>query len=355
MAEDLGQSRTEAPTPRRRQEAREQGRVAVSQELTGGLLLLAGALALLWGGAGLGGGLLDGVRRGLSGAAVRDLGPEQARALLVGLAAQAAHLVAPLLAALFVVALVAMVFQVGFHFLPGLLAFRIDRLDPMAGLQRMFSLAGVVRGLAALAKVMIVAAVAYVVCSGRARELSALWQHDLPTAVALGWAVVLRLAIIAAIALLVLGGLDYAFQRYRLEQSLWMTRQELKEELKQEEGDPVIKARMRKLGREMSQRRMMRDVPRATVVITNPTHLAIALRYEKGQPAPRVLAKGAGHVAQRIVETARRHAVPVVERRPVAQALYKAVKVGQEVPAALYHAVAEVLAYVYRLRGTPIL
>jgi flagellar biosynthetic protein FlhB len=131
-----------------------------------------------------------------------------------------------------------------------------------------------------------------------------------------------------------------------------MTRQELKEELKREEGDPLIRARIRKVARELARKRMMDDVPRATVVITNPTHLAIALRYERGvTAAPRVVAKGAGVLAERIVTLARNHAVPVVERKPLAQALYKAVKVGQDIPTALYYAVAEVLAYVYRLRS----
>jgi flagellar biosynthetic protein FlhB len=131
-----------------------------------------------------------------------------------------------------------------------------------------------------------------------------------------------------------------------------MSRQELKEETKREEGDPLIRARIRKLARESARNRMMADVPRASVVITNPTHLAIALQYDRGtMSAPKVVAKGAGFVAQRIVELARRHAVPVVERKPVAQALYKVVQVGQQIPAALFYAVAEVLAYVFRLRA----
>ena len=128
---------------------------------------------------------------------------------------------------------------------------------------------------------------------------------------------------------------------------------ELKDELKREEGDPQLRARMRKMQRERSRKRMMQEVPRATIVITNPTHIAVALRYERGtMPAPRVIAKGAGFLALRIMELARRHGVPVVERKPIAQAIYKAVPVGQDIPGALYLAVAEVLAYIYRLRGT---
>jgi flagellar biosynthetic protein FlhB len=131
-----------------------------------------------------------------------------------------------------------------------------------------------------------------------------------------------------------------------------MTRQELKEELKREEGDPHLKGRLRKMQRELAQRRMMAEVPLATVVVTNPTHLAVALRYERGrQDAPRVLAKGRGYVARRIEALARRHAVPVVENKPVARALFRHVRIQQEIPTVLYFAVAEVLAYVYRLRA----
>ncbi len=350
--EDPGQSRTEAPTQRRREEAREQGRVAVSQDLTATLLILAGILGLFLGTRTLGSGLLDGVRMGMSVAPRHDLTTHETQALLAWTASRGALLIAPLLALLFVVALGATVLQVGFHVVPGLLALRPDRLFLAGGLSRLFSLAGVARALAAVLKLAAIGAIAYFVCSRRSRELMTLSQHSLPACVSIAWSMVLRLCLIIGFALLVLSAFDYGIQRFRLEQSLKMTRQELIEERKREEGDPQIKARIRKLGRELSRRRMMRDVPRATVVITNPTHLAVALRYDKGtRSAPRVLAKGAGYVALRIVETARRHAVPVVERKPVAQALYKAVAVGQEIPMALYQAVAEVLAYLYRLRG----
>ena len=182
--------------------------------------------------------------------------------------------------------------------------------------------------------------------------MAALGQYDLSTAVGITWDMTVRLALVAGGAMVVLGAADYAFKWFQLEQKLRMSKQDLIEEHKKEEGDPQIKARIRKLGRELSQRRMMKSVPTATVVITNPTHLAIALRYDKTiHSAPRVVAKGAGHVAKRIVEMARSHAVPVIEKKPVAQALFKAVKVGQDIPMALFQAVAEVLAFVYRLRN----
>lgn len=349
MAEEAGQSRTEAPTQRRRDEARRQGRVAVSPDLTAAVLLLAGVLALLGGAAALGSGLLNDVRKGLAARPPRELTVRGAADLLTALMVRGGGRIGPLVALLFAAALAVMAFQVGLHLVPELLALKPERLAQ--GLGRLFSLGGVVRGLVALLRVAIIAAAAYLVCAGRRRELATLGQHDLATASSLAWGIVLRVALVAAVILVVLGVLDYGAKRFQLEQSLRMSRRELIEEHRQEEGDPQIKARIRKLGREYSQRRMMQEVPRATVVVTNPTHLAIALRYDRAvSPAPRVVAKGAGLIARRIVEAARRHAVPVVERRPVAQALFRAVKVGQDIPLALYQAVAEVLAFVYRLR-----
>ena len=208
------------------------------------------------------------------------------------------------------------------------------------------------RGLVAVFKVGVVAAMAAWVLRGRAVQISTLGQNDLASASVQAWDIAIRLALAITAALAVLGVADYVFQRWRYEQSLRMSRQELKEELRREEGDPLMRGRIRKMQREAARKRMMQDVPKATVVITNPTDLAIALRYERGtMAAPRVVAKGAGFVARNIVGLARRHSVPVVERREIAQALFKAVKVGQDIPAALYYAVAEVLAYLYRLRG----
>jgi flagellar biosynthetic protein FlhB len=243
---------------------------------------------------------------------------------------------------------------VGFHVAPELLVPRWNRMSPAAGWSRMVSGASAMRGLMSLLKVAAVSVIAFWVLKGRANQIALLGAGSLSNALAQSWDIALRLALAIAAALVLVGLADYTFQRLRHEQSLMMSRQEVKEELRREEGDPHTRARIRRLAREVARKRMMDDVPRSTVVITNPTHLAIALRYDRGSmSAPRVVAKGAGAVAQRIVALARQHAVPVVERKPVAQALYKAVKIGQDIPAVLYYAVAEVLAYVYRLRARP--
>lgn len=353
MAEDLGHSWTEAATPRRREEARAQGRVVISLELATGLLLLAAVGVLWFGSRGMGADLMEVVRYGMLRSSINDLGPQQTRELLTGFLMKGMQLLQMLFGLLFVVSLGVMVGQAGFRILPALAAPNWERINPTMGLGRLFSLPALLRGGAATAKVAVTLVLAVVLMKGRFARLAAFDQQGLPSVAAQTWHIVLILGLAVAAAFTLIGAVDYVLQRLRFEASVRMTREELKEEIKREEGDPHIKARIRKLSRELSQRRMMRDVPRASVVVTNPIHLAIALRYDKGElDAPRVVAKGAGYVARRIVETARRHGVPVVERKPVAQALYKAVQVGQEIPAALYQAIAEVLAYVYRLRGT---
>jgi len=352
MAEEFNQSRTEAPTQRRREEARQQGQVAVSRELSSGLLLLAGAGALWLGGAALAGGLLNALRLDLLGIHHSDFSPEQTRDVFAVMFQRAAGLVGFIVGFLLVVGVAVSALQSGVQFFPELALPRWERLSWANGWSRMVSLASGVRGLAAILKLGAVAGLTYWVLRGRLPQISSLCECPLTSVAVQAWNLVLHLALAIAAALVVVGLLDYLFQRWRHEQSIMMSRQELKDEVKREEGDPMLRARVRKLQREMNRRRMLEDVPRATVVITNPTHLAIAIRYERGtMPAPKVVAKGAGFLAQRIAERARRHAVPVVERQAVARALYKAVNVGQEIPTALYHAVAEVLAYVYKLRG----
>jgi flagellar biosynthetic protein FlhB len=354
MAEELGQSRTEAATPHRREEAREQGQVALSADLSTGLVLLAGVAVMAVAAQSMATGLLTYVRFDLLHSWVADLTPEHVQTVFISQFGRGMTLIGAILGLVFIVALATGVLQVGVHFVPGLAAFKWERLAPAAGWSRMFSAASAFRGLLALLKVAVMAGVVYWVIKGRSTQISELNEVNLTTSTHQAWTTAIRLALAVAGALAILGLADYGFQRWRHEQSLKMTRQELKEEIKREEGDPQIKARVRKLQREAAKKRMMGDVPRATVVITNPTHLAIALRYDRASmTAPKVVAKGAGHVAQRIIDVARNHAVPIVERKPLAQALYKSVKIGQEIPAALYYIVAELFAYLYRLRGSP--
>jgi flagellar biosynthetic protein FlhB len=232
-------------------------------------------------------------------------------------------------------------------------AFNWEKLSPFEGWQRIVSAGGLVRALAALLKTGVIVLLSLWIVWGRGPEIGSLASGELARSVGIGWDITVRLLLGAAAALILIGLADYGFQFWRHERSLMMTREEVREEHKTDEGDPQIRGRRRALMRHLvSRRRMLEEVPKATVVVTNPTHLAVALRYERGvMNAPQVVAQGAGFIAEQIRERAARHAVPILERPALAQALYRAVKVGDEIPVALYYAVSEVLAYIYRLRG----
>lgn len=352
--EDLGQTRTEEPTPRRREEAREQGQVAFSPDLTTGLMLLVAMVSLATLVPTIANGLIDLFRQGMLRSSVQNLGPQQVQNLFARLFSQGLDWLGFFFGVMVVAGILVTVMQVGFHVVPGLLGIKLEKLSFANGWGKLFSLQGGMRGLVALVKVAAIVLVAFWVLQKRGVDIAGLGEMRLASATARAWSTVVHLSLTVAGALVVLGSADYFFQRWQHERSLKMTKQELKEDLKREDGDPHVKARIRKLQREAAQKQMVHDVPKATVVITNPTHLAIALRYVPDEMgAPKVLAKGAGAVAQRIMDIARRHGVSVVERKPLAQALFKTVKIGQQIPAALYVAVAEVLAFVFRLKGMP--
>ena len=196
-----------------------------------------------------------------------------------------------------------------------------------------------------------VGGMAYTILKGQTEKIPALIDLNVPDILGFMGHVSLKIGFYTCLILIVLAGLDYIFQRWQHERDLRMSKQEVKDEHKQREGDPLVRSRIRAAQREMAMRRMMADIPKATVVITNPTHLAIALKFERSMQAPMVVAKGAGHVAERIRNIAEQHDIPIIEQKPLARALYKKVEIGHYIPAELYHAVAEILAYVYRLKG----
>ncbi|MDB5312210.1 MAG: flhB 1 [Gemmataceae bacterium] len=353
MAEEVDEeSKTEDPTPRRREEARRQGQVPFSSEAVGSVVLLAGVVGLMNLGPAVGATMLDVFRHDLPRVFHPEFGPEEAQALIARVATRVLTALAPLLGLLVAVGAAAGVAQVGFQINTERLELNFDKLNPATGWKRLFSVSALVRGLLTILKVVALAGVAYWVVERRAGVITTISRDRVGGAAAAAWAVVLQLALYLSAAVALVAVLDYLHQRRRFEQSLRMTKQELKEELKQEEGDPQVKARIRQIQRERTRRRMMAEVPKATVVITNPTHFAVALRYDPARDAaPVVVAKGTGPFAKRIADLARAHAVPVLERPPLARALYSGVKEGQPIPGPLFRAVAEVLAFVYRVRG----
>lgn len=340
--------RSEAPTPKRRQEARERGEVVRSTEVNSALVLLATFGALVVGGGVTAQVLVGTLQQGLHLGGRVDLGAEGVRSLLVGASWDFARAAAPIVLVAALVGLLANLAQVGFLLTPKAIGWRWDRVNPLRGLQTLVSTRGAIEALKALLKLAILGAVAYWTLAPSWERLPALAGMDLLAVVDWEIDIASRLAFRVVAAFCVLAAADYGYQRWRHEKSLRMSRHEVQEEGRQQEGNPQIRARVRGLQQERSRRRMMDAVPKASVVVVNPTHIAVALQYENDRMrAPRVVAKGKRLIAERIVALARAAGVPIVQDIPLARALFKLVEIGGEVPVAFYRAVAKILAYVY--------
>jgi len=350
VADQNFQDKTEPATPKRREEARKKGEVAKSRELASIAVLGAGVLYLYFGTRSLTlnmGHIIERTFQGIAGGIYTDQG-------LVDFATRSLKdflwLVLPLMLALSVVALAVNLAQTGFLWTVEPLAPKASKIDPVKGLTQIFSKRSLVELGKSLFKILIVGWAAFSTLKEEfSHLLPLLYEDKIQILTALGSAS-LKVTVRCCWVIAILAILDYLYQRWEFEQKLKMTKQEVKEEFKQTEGDPQIKAKIRAAQREMARRRMMEEVPKADVVITNPTHLAVALRYEEGKmTAPAVVAKGANRIAHRIREVAEENGVPVVENKPLAQNLYK-LELGEEIPSEFYQAVAEILAYVYSLK-----
>jgi len=351
MADDY-QDRTEQPTPKRRQEARRKGMVARSRDLSSALVLLSGLLILgLWSGV-MGRKTMEMLKVWLTNLRPGLVTQNHLPVLLANCGLAMAGLVAPVFLGLAVTAVLANYLQVGWLFAPERLTPDLSRVQLFAGLKRLFSLHSLVLLASSLLKVILIGVVVYVTLKGEWLQLLPLLNQEVGQIVgyleAAGWRISGRIIL----AFLALGVLDFFYQRHRHEKSLKMTKQEVREEMRQMEGDPKVKARIRSIMRQLATKRMMAKVPTADVVVTNPTRLAVALKYDGSRMlAPEVVAKGQGFIALKIIALAQEAGVPLVENRPLAQSLFKQVEVGQAIPTTLYRAVAEVLAYVYSLRA----
>lgn len=351
MAEDRG-SKTEKPTSKRRSDARKKGQVAKSMELNTFAVLLSGAFALFFASTFIHTQLTGIMKDMLSHAAQISIEGDDFFAFMIGNVRLMGILLAPLALAVFFMAVLANLVQVGLHFTPEPLAPKLSKINPLKGFARLFSARSLMELFKSIAKMLIIGLTAYLTIRGEMDQVMML--GDMPPA-QIGYFVLrvsFEIFLKTCWIFFVLAVLDYAFQKWQFERDLMMSKDEVKEELKQTEGDPLVRARIRSLQREMSRKRMMAQVPKADVVVTNPTHLAVALAYDPKQAAaPVVVAKGQALMAERIKQIAREHNIPVIEEKPLAQALYKAVDVGEVIPYLFYQAVAEILAYVYQLKG----
>lgn len=344
-------SKTERATPKRRRETRNRGQVAKSIDLSTGIDILAAFFVFQFFGAGLFEQLQDVVRGSIQAAASPHMAEatftDMGRATLLTVA----RLLLPILLSLAVIGYLSQFVQVGPLWATDPLKPRLSKLNILKNARRvMISQQAIVQLVKGFVKLAIVGGFMYFIARGQISELASLSQMPLRDAVSETVRLCLNLGMKCAFVLLALGVADYLYARRKYFADLRMTKEEVKEETRQAEGDPKIKNRQRRVRMEMFQR-MLRNVPTADVVVTNPTHYAVALKYDTlTMDAPRVVAKGKDLLAQRIKQLAAEHNIPVVENVPLAQALYKSCPVGREIPAFLYQAVAEVLAFVFRVR-----
>ncbi len=344
------EEKTEAPTPKRRNEARSKGQVARSQDLTAAVLLLSSFVAL----AALGPGLW----RSLAAIMTAALSAENPQRLdnvlpLAGaIAVEIIQRIGLILVVLFLATLASLYVQIGWLITFQPLIPSLSKVSPLAGFKRLFSAKSLMRAASSFLKLLIVGVVAYFTLASSLTAVVYSFSFGFHDIIQIGSALTLDLGFRLGGALLILALIDVAWQRYSHEKELRMTKEEVKDELRSMEGDPQIKRRRRQLQLQLAAQQLQKDVPTADVIVTNPTHLAIAIRYDATEmPAPRVVAKGADYMAIRIRQIAKDHGIPMVERRPLARALYDTVEPGDYIPEKFYRAIAEILAYVYELTG----
>ena len=348
---DEGQEKTEQSTPKRRGEAREKGQVAKSREVSSVAVLVACLIYFYFNATGLLEKLMAMMASIFKSSGQAAISMDNVQSLLTGLLFKVFFLLLPLLLVVSLAAILSNIIQVGVIFSPAAMRPELAKISPVKGFQKLFSLRSLVELIKNIIKMFIVGFIAYLVIKKEIGGFLPLAEQGAGAIVIYMGKISFKILLNTCWVLILLAILDYLYQRWEYEKSLRMSRQEIKDEFKNTEGDPAIRARIKHLQRGMARKRMMAAIPKADVVITNPTHLAVALRYEQEKTiAPYVVAKGAGLIAEKIREVAKSANVPIVENKPLAQVLCKMVKVNDLIPETLYRAVAEVLAYVYNLR-----
>lgn len=350
-----GEDKTYPATPRRRQEARKQGNVAKSPEFATSATLLAMIMVLHYAIPGPGGmSLIGNTRQAFTfdhHNMVFDM--TTVRMWQMIMLTWIGRLILPATLVTIIVGLAVNVGQVGFYITPEALSPKWNRINPLEGMKRLLSIRGSVELIKGIAKMAIVGCICYTVIRNAIEDGTILSSLGMPLTATLAniGSIIWTIGIRVAIALFILAIADYAFQKYDFEKNIKMSISEIKQEMKDTDGDPQTKSRIRRIQREMSRRRMMQQVPKADVVITNPTHYAVALVYKQGSAAPKVVAKGRDLIAQQIKDIARQNNVPIVENVELARSLYATVELDRDIPGELYEAVAKVLAFVYKTYG----
>jgi flagellar biosynthetic protein FlhB len=352
MADESFQDKTEPATPKKKEDARKKGQVAKSKELSSIAVLLAGVLYLYFGAKGLTFTLAAFIQEMFSYIPNLRTSDHKMLSLFLQSGERFLSMILPIMIVLSVVALLTNYLQTGIVWSVDPLTPKASKINPFSGLKKMISKRSFVELAKSIFKILIVGWAAFSTLKNEAIHIMPLMHQEEIEIISLLAQVSFKVAIKCCWVIAILAILDFLYQRWEFTENLKMTKQEVKDENKQTEGDPLVKSRIRNIQREMARRRMMEEVPKADVVITNPTHLAVAIRYDPKakMSAPIIVAKGANKLAQRIREIAEENHIPLVENKPLAQNLYK-LDLGEEVPPQFYQAVAEILAYVYGLKG----
>lgn len=352
MAENSdGTEKSEEPSEKKLREAREKGQVPRSKELTTLLMTLGAALFLMFYGYYMWVDLEALAIRGLSFDRAHAFDFQMATNLILGMIVQALMMILPFLALMVVIAIISPMLLGGWNFSTQAMAPKLSKLNPASGIKRMFSMNALMELLKALGKFVLVGGVAAIFLWLSFGEVMAIGQESLRVAMAHSGKLIVEAFVFVSLSLIVIALIDVPFQMIQHTNQLKMTKQEVKEEYKQQEGNPEVKGRIRALQREMSQKRMMQAVPEADVVITNPTHFAVALKYDaQDMPEPTVIAMGSDFMAAQIRTLAKDNNIPMVEAPPLARALYYNAEIDRPIPYDLFKAVASVLAYVYQIR-----
>lgn len=349
MAEDQGE-KTEEATDSRREEYRKRGQVAMTRELGSAVFFLVAAGLIYVSGRFFLQNIFDIFNRTFGGEFIQNVREGRVNDIFAFVGLKLVVLTGPVFLVAVVIGIGSQVIQTGLLQIEDALTPNLNKLNPLNSLGRIFSMRGVAELFKSILKMSVIGYVMYILLKGQITQIPYLAGYSVSQLLSYLGEILFKLLSGTGLFMLVLATADYFFQRWQLEKEMMMSKQEIKEEHKSRDGDPLIKARIRKTQREMATRKMISEIPKADVVITNPTHIAVCLRYSDKLPAPQLIAKGADYMAEKIKEVARQHNIPIIENKPLARTIFKTMKVGQVIPRDLFVAVAEVLSYVFRLR-----
>lgn len=342
--------KTEEATQTKREEFRRKGQVAQTKELSSALFFFVMSVIILFTAGYFFKHLSELILQVVEIAFSKQVGGEGLLQIASVVGVKLIYLLGPVLLVSLIIGFASSVMQVGFIQVEDALEPKIEKINPIAGFKRVFSLRALVEGVKAILKIIVITLVTYLVLKSHVYMFLRTMDWSLEQSLIFLGEMLFRVLMSISLSVIAIAGLDYFFQWWDMEKKMRMSKKELKEEMKNREVDPLIKSRMRRLQRELSNRRMMQKVPEADVIITNPTHIAVALKYSAGMPAPQLVAKGADLVAEKIRNLAKEHSIPIIENKPLARTMYKTMKLDQFIPRELYVAVAEVLSYVYKLK-----